>query len=301
MSRKPIVETRNINKRYGVKSFAVDNLSLVVRQGEVYGFLGPNGAGKTTTLRILLGLIKPTSGSAEVLGEKPGSPAGLQKIGALVESPAFYPYLSGSDNLRVSAIYSGSPLSRVECVLEQVGLSARARDRFKDYSLGMKQRLGVARALLKDPELLILDEPTNSLDPKGAVEIQALIRNLAREEGRTVLLSSHIMTEAEKICDRVGIVSKGSLVFEGIVDDLRRREELLIRAEPLSEAHRTAEDIVGAERVSVMDNALRLVASPARAAEINRHMMNAGFEVSELYSVKRSLEEVFLELTQEDK
>lgn len=301
MSGKSIVETYSLTKRYSAKSLAVDNLDLVVRQGEVYGFLGPNGAGKTTTLRMLLGLIKPTSGSAELLGEKPGSPAGLGKIGSLVESPAFYPYLSGRDNLRVSARYSSLPLSRVEYVLDQVGLSARAQDKFKDYSLGMKQRLGVARALLKNPELLILDEPTNSLDPKGAVEIQTLIRSLAQEEARTVLLSSHIMAEAEKICDRVGIISKGSLVFEGIVDDLRNREELVIRAEPLGKARRTAESLVGAEQVSIMDNALRLTVSPARAAEINRRMMNAGFEVSELYPLKQSLEEVFLELTQENK
>lgn len=162
-----LVETRGLTKRYGGRITAVDSLDLAVRRGEVYGFLGPNGAGKTTTLRMLLGLIRPSSGKARVLGEKPGSPEGLSRVGALVESPAFYPYLSGKDNLRVMARYAGVPWWRVDEALMEVELGGRAKDKFRKYSLGMKQRLGVAAALLKDPELLILDEPTNGLDPRG--------------------------------------------------------------------------------------------------------------------------------------
>ena len=180
-----LVETRGLSKRYGFRVTAVSGLDLTIRRGEVYGFLGPNGAGKTTTLRMLLGLIRPSSGAATVLGESPGAPAGLARVGALVESPAFYPYLSGRDNLRVMAHYSGVTPGRVEEVLQQVELSGRAGDKFKRYSLGMKQRLGVAAAMLKDPELLILDEPSNGLDPKGMADMRSIIRGIRRRAKRS--------------------------------------------------------------------------------------------------------------------
>jgi len=215
----PLVETRGLGKRYGSIT-AVRDLNISVRRDEVYGFLGPNGAGKTTTLRMLLGLIEPSSGAAKVLGEEPGSPQGLQGVGALVESPAFYPYLSGRDNLRVMARYCGAPGKRVDEVLGEVELAGRARDKFKKYSLGMKQRLGVAAALLKDPELLILDEPTNGLDPKGMADMRALIRRVGHGD-RTVLLSSHLLGEVEQVCDRVGVIHRGELVTQGTLDELR--------------------------------------------------------------------------------
>jgi len=290
------VETHGLTKRYGSRITAVRELDLTVKRGEVYGFLGPNGAGKTTTLRMLLGLIRPTSGEARVLGEKPGSPAGLEKVGALVESPAFYPYLSGRDNLRVMARYSGAPRSRIGEVLDQVELSGRAKDKFKKYSLGMKQRLGVAAALLKDPELLILDEPTNGLDPKGMADMRGLIRRLGRGD-RTVLLSSHLLGEVEQICDRIGVISKGSLVAEGSIAELRGRQGLLVRAEPVEEAARIAERLAGVEEVAVADGALRLRTNPDRAAEINAKLVSAGLRVSELRPAGQSLEEAFLELT----
>ncbi|MBA3423411.1 MAG: ABC transporter ATP-binding protein [Rubrobacteraceae bacterium] len=292
----PLVETHGLTKRYGSRITAVRELDLTVKRGEVYGFLGPNGAGKTTTLRMLLGLIRPTSGEARVLGEKPGSPAGLEKVGALVESPAFYPYLSGRDNLRVMARYSGAPRSRIGEVLDQVELSGRAKDKFKKYSLGMKQRLGVAAALLKDPELLILDEPTNGLDPKGMADMRGLIRRLGRGD-RTVLLSSHLLGEVEQICDRIGVISKGSLVAEGSIAELRGRQGLLVRAEPVEEAARIAERLAGVEEVAVADGALRLRTNPDRAAEINAKLVSAGLRVSELRPAGQSLEEAFLELT----
>jgi len=173
-----IVVTRELTKRYGDR-LAVDAVSLSVRRGEIYGFLGPNGAGKTTTLRMLLGLVRPTSGHASVLGAPPGTPAALRRIGALIEGPGFYPYLSGRENLRVLARYAGLDDVAVEAALTLVDLASRAGDRYRSYSLGMKQRLGVAAALLGDPQLLILDEPTNGLDPAGMADMRDLIRGLA--------------------------------------------------------------------------------------------------------------------------
>ncbi len=293
-----LVETSGLTKRYGSKITAVDDLDLTVNRGEVYGFLGPNGAGKTTTLRMLLGLIKPSSGKARVLGERPGTPASLSKVGALVESPAFYPYLSGWDNLKVVARYSGADKSRIGEVLEQVELSGRAKDKYKKYSLGMKQRLGVAAALLKDPELLILDEPTNGLDPQGMADMRTLIRDLGRGE-RTVLLSSHLLGEVEQICDRVGVIQKGRLVAEGTVAELRGQSGLYVRAEPVEEAARIAERLAGVEDVQQKDGMLRLTIDPEKAAEINGKLVEAGLRVSELRPAEQTLEEVFLQLTGE--
>jgi ABC-type multidrug transport system ATPase subunit len=293
-----VIETRALGKRYGEQIVAVDGLTLRVRRGEVYGFLGPNGAGKTTTLRMLLGLIRPTSGSAFVLGARPGSPESLARVGALIESPTFYPFLSGRDNLRVLAHYSGTPETRIESVLEEVDLADRARDRFGTYSLGMKQRLGIAAALLKDPELLILDEPTNGMDPAGMAEMRGFIRGLGRGK-RTVLLSSHLMTEVEQVCDRVGVISRGALVGEGTVDELRGREGLWVRAEPLEQAERLLATLPGVEQVARFDGGFRITVDPAVAPMINRALVEAGVAVAELRPERASLEKVFLELTQE--
>ncbi len=226
-----LVETDDLSKTYGAVT-AVDRVSLTVWRGEVYGFLGPNGAGKTTTLRMLAGLVRPTAGSASVHGDRPGSPRALARTGVLIEAPRFYPYLSGRDNLRVVARYAGVPDPRVEAVLETVDLAGRGGDGYAGYSLGMKQRLGVAAALLKDPELLILDEPTNGLDPAGMRDMRALLRDLG-ERGHTVLLSSHLLGEVQQLCDRVGVISGGRLLAESTVDDLLGQAGLLVRAEPL--------------------------------------------------------------------
>jgi len=294
--RDVLVKTRDLTKRYGPSIVAVDRVSLTVRRGEVYGFLGPNGAGKTTTLRMLLGLIKPTSGTASVLSCAPGDPKSLARVGALVESPAFYPYLSGLDNLRVVAGYAGVPKRRIEAVLETVDLTERARDKFSTYSLGMKQRLGVAAALLKDPELLILDEPTNGLDPAGMADMRSLIRSLGSGE-RTVLLSSHLLGEVEQICDRVGVIAGGQLIAESTVEELRGKGALLVGATPLDHARERVEQLLGSERVGVLDGTLRLDVDPATAGRINRELLGAGVEVTELRPVERTLEEVFLEMT----
>jgi len=298
MSEDFVIETRDLGKRYGERIVAVDRLVMRVRRGEVYGFLGPNGAGKTTTLRMLLGLIRPTSGSALVLGAAPGSPQGLARIGALIETPTFYPFLSGRDNLRVLARYAGVPESRIEPALAEVKLAGRAGDRFRTYSLGMKQRLGIAAALLKDPELLILDEPTNGMDPAGMAEMRTFIRGLGRGT-RTVLLSSHLMTEVEQICDRVGVISNGTLVGEGTVDELRGRESLWLRAEPLERAERVVRALRGIEQVARIDGGLRVAADSTAAPAIARALVEAGIALAELRPERASLEKVFLELTEE--
>ena len=293
---QPLVQTRGLTKRYGARITAVRDLDLLINRGEVYGFLGPNGAEKTTTLRMLLGLIRPSSGEASVVGETPGSVASLSKVGALIESPAFYPYLSGRDNLRVMSRFSGVSESRIDKVLRTVELTERARDKFSKYSLGMKQRLGVAAALLKDPELLILDEPTNGLDPKGMADMRRLVRDLGHGE-RTVLLSSHLLGEVEQICDRVGVIRNGALVAEGTVSELRGSKGLLIAADPVEEALEIVKRLEEVEDVRISDGKLYLSADLEVAANVNAKLVSAGIRVSEMRSSEQSLEQVFLELT----
>jgi ABC-2 type transport system ATP-binding protein len=287
------VTTEKLTKRYG-EHLAVDEVSLTVRRGEVYGFLGPNVAGKTTTLRMVLGLIRPTSGSATVLGKPPG--VANASVGALVEGPGFYPYLSGRDNLRVLARYSGTHAGRIDVVLDLVDLADRAGDRYGTYSLGMKQRLGMAAALLKDPRLLILDEPTNGLDPAGMADMRMLIRRLGAA-GCTVLLSSHLLGEVQQICDRVGVIAGGRLVAQSTVAELRGTADLWVAASPVDKAAQHARALLGPERVRQVDGGLRLSVDPDRAAWINAELVEAGIAVSELRLRERDLEQVFLELT----
>jgi ABC-2 type transport system ATP-binding protein len=275
---------------------AVDAVSLTVRRGEVYGFLGPNGAGKTTTLRMLLGLVRPTSGAAAVLGQRPGTPEALRRVGSLVETPGFYPYLSGRENLRVLARYRALDEVAVEAALTQVDLTSRAHDRYRSYSLGMRQRLGVAAALLGRPDLLILDEPTNGLDPAGMADMRDLIRALAAE-GQTIMLSSHLLGEVEQICDRVGVVARGRLLVEGTVDQLRGDANLVVRVDPLAAAVPVAAQVVGSAHVSAVDGVLRIAAAPSRAPDLVRAMVAAGLDVHEVVAKDRSLEDVFFAVT----
>jgi ABC-2 type transport system ATP-binding protein len=290
-----MIETTDLTKQYGHNT-AVSRLTMRVRRGEVYGFLGPNGAGKTTTLRMLLGLVKPTSGRASVLGAPPGSGASLSRIGALVEAPGFYPFLTARDNLRVLTRHARIGDERIDAVLDRIGLTDRAGDRFATFSQGMKQRLGVAAALLKDPKLLILDEPTNGLDPAGMAEMRGFIRSLG-QEGRTVILSSHLMPEVEQVCDRVGVIRRGALVREGTVDELRGASTLRVRAHPLQQAARLASTLRHVDSVTTGDGVLRITTNPEAAAEINTALVGAGISVSELRAERASLEEVFLDLT----
>ncbi|MET0235286.1 MAG: ABC transporter ATP-binding protein [Kibdelosporangium sp.] len=286
------VETTALTKQFGGIA-AVKDLDLTVRAGEVYGFLGPNGAGKTTTLRMLLGLIRPTSGTVRLLGEPPGN---LARVGALIEGPAFYPYLSGRRNLLVLADHAGVGRSKVDQVLATVGLTGRAADRYSTYSLGMKQRLGLAAALLKDPRLLILDEPTNGLDPAGMADMRVTIRDLAAD-GCAVLLSSHLLTEVEQVCDRVGVITAGRLVAETTVADLRSGGTLRVVAHPVDQARHVLTAMIGDANVRAGDAAFDLEVDPGQSARINAGLVGAGLSVSELRWHEPDLEQTFLELT----
>jgi ABC-2 type transport system ATP-binding protein len=247
---------------------------------------------------MLLGLVRPTSGTVRVFGRAPGASGYLDGIGALIEGPAFYPYLSGRDNLRVLARHAGTAPDRVRVVLELVDLAERAGDRYATYSMGMKQRLGVAAALLKDPRLLILDEPTNGLDPAGMADMRTLIRRLGAS-GCTVLLSSHLLGEVQQICDRVGVVAKGRLVAESTVAELRGAASLRVVADPLDVAAARVRALIGPDRVAVVDGGLTLSIDPERAAWVNSELVDAGVAVRELRPQERDLEQVFFELTEE--
>ncbi|MBM0127986.1 ATP-binding cassette domain-containing protein [Pimelobacter simplex] len=282
----PVASTESLTKVYGDR-VAVDKVTMTVQRGEVYGFLGPNGAGKTTTLRMLLGLIRPTSGSASA----------TSSVGALIEGPGFFPYLSGRANLRVLARHRGLPDAEVERVLERVDLAGRGDDRFKGYSLGMKQRLGVAAALMGDPELIVLDEPTNGLDPAGMADMRALVVDLARG-GQTVLLSSHLLAEVQEICHRVSVIHDGRLLREGGVADLRGGVSLRVRATPEPEALAVAMRLAGDDGVRRdTDGGLLLTLPADRAPDVTRALVGAGVDVHEITAAERSLEEVFFEMT----
>jgi len=299
-----VVRTDALTKRYGDR-LAVDAVDLTVRRGEIYGFLGPNGAGKTTTLRMLLGLVRPTSGEAVVLGGTPGTPEVTHRLGALIEGPGFYPYLTGRANLRTLARYRGLPESRVEEALARVDLSDRADDRFRSYSLGMKQRLGVAAALLGDPELIVLDEPTNGLDPAGMADMRRLVVSLA-EDGHTILLSSHLLAEVEEICHRVGIISHGRLRAQSTVAELRGASRLRVVAAPTERAMAAAARIAGEGAVALdpaaSDGHALIVEVPAdRTPEIVAALVADGVAVHDVRRTERTLEEVFFAMTGSDR
>ena len=289
------VEVRNLTKEYGALR-AVDDVSLTVERGEIYGFLGPNGAGKTTTMRTLLGLIRPSSGTVRVLGRAPGDPETLRKVGSMIESPAFYPFLSGEDNLKVLARYAGADGRLVSEVLDRVDLAGRRKDRFSSYSLGMKQRLGVAAALLKDPDLVVLDEPTNGLDPAGMRDMRALITDLGAS-GRTVILSSHLMSEVQEVCDRVGVINQGRMVAESTVEELRGGGELVVRATPGDVARNALEAMPEVDGVRTIGSELRVRVEDRHTALVNQRLVAAGVAVVELRRAERQLEDVFFEIT----
>jgi ABC-2 type transport system ATP-binding protein len=295
--------TENLTKRFGART-VVDGVSLEVEAGQVFGFLGPNGAGKTTTIGILLGLVRPDAGRAVLLGHDVSREpaAALRQVGAMLE-PAFYPYLSGRDNLRLLARGSHIPERRVDEVLALVDLVQRGGDRFATYSRGMRQRLGIASAFLNEPRLLIMDEPTEGLDPAGQHEIHELVRALARE-GRTIFFSSHVLSEVEQLCERVAILNEGRLVVEGPVATLlggAKGVTVRVAGGAAGGAARAAELLRAAEGVAgvVQQGELLLVDAPAaRAAALNTLLNAHGVSVAEIHAGERHLEEVFLELTQ---
>ena len=293
------IQTESLTKRFG-RRVAVDGVNLEVARGEVFGFLGPNGAGKTTTIAMLLGLVRPTAGRVLVLGRDVAhdAAAALRGVGAMIEAPAFYPYLSGRDNLRVLARVHALPDAAVGAALATVELADRARDRFRTYSQGMRQRLGIAAALLHQPELIILDEPTNGLDPAGTVELRALIRSLAAD-GRTVFLSSHLLHEVQQVCDRVAILQAGRVLRQGSVRELLRAGQgISLRVDgDAAPALALLRSLPWVASVEKHGDALLVAAPAARAAELNALLARAGVPVAELRAREASLEELFLELT----
>jgi ABC-2 type transport system ATP-binding protein len=302
----PAVETRGLTKRFGER-VAIDGVDLLVARGCAFGFLGPNGAGKTTMIRTLLGLTHASSGSMSLLGQPvPAERAqALRRVGAIVEEPRFHPHLSGRENLRIIAAVRGPEVhGRIAPALARVGLSERADEKVKRYSLGMRQRLGVARCLLADPQLLILDEPTNGLDPAGIQEFREMIRTLVEQEGRTVFLSSHLLDEVEKICDAAAIVDRGRIVTQGPIAELARaddgaRNELIVGVNDVELALGTLASSELVREVHRSDEGLRLLLAggPETASEVNAALVRAGVGVLRLEPVRHSLEQRFLEIT----
>ena len=297
----PIIATEGLTKRFGER-VAVDGVSLAVPRGCAYGFLGHNGAGKTTTIRMLLGLTRPDAGTMHLRGfAVPGHRReALARVGAIVEEPRFHHHLSGRENLGLLAAVRGrETFARIDSAIERVGLRERIDEKVGRYSQGMRQRLGIARCLLADPELLILDEPTNGLDPAGILEFRRLIRSFVAE-GRTVFLSSHLLDEVEKTCEAAAIIDGGRIVSAGAIAALAggSRVELIIECDERDRALALLEgaaEVLGAERTPA---GLRLALRAAdAAAELNRRLVEAGIAVSRLEPVRSTLEERFLEVT----
>jgi ABC-2 type transport system ATP-binding protein len=301
MGQTLAVSTAGLTKRFGHRT-VVDDVALAIPAGSVCGFVGPNGAGKTTTIRMLLGLVRPTSGSGTILGGSLDEPASyLDKVGALIESPAFYPQLSGRENLKALARLGRIPLASVDPVLERSGLLARAGDKYRSYSLGMKQRLGIAAAMLGGPELLILDEPNNGLDPAGIVEMRGLIKSFA-DDGITVLVSSHLIAEIEQICDFIVMIRAGRLVHQGSVAELRASQQAEFVIAPEHDADR--DQLAGLLRQAgyavtrgQAEEALFVEAPGVGAADLNRFAARNGITVRQLAERTRSLERAFFALT----
>ena len=303
MAAPTAVRARALTKRYGQRA-AVHGLDFEIPTGVIAGFVGPNGSGKTTTIRMLLALVAPTSGTAEVLGVPINQPDGyLPRVGALIESPAFYWWLNGRRNLEVLAALDGTPRERVDEVLHLVELEDRAEDRVLGYSLGMKQRLAVASALLARPDLLILDEPANGLDPAGIQEMRRLLLRL-RDSGVTVFISSHILAELEQIADWILVLKEGRLAFVGTKDAfLQRRQTALVlvpeRAEQLEDL-RTLLKSDGYD-ASREDGRVRLDAFTGAAAAVNRKAMDAGIALEEIRRIRSNLEDTFLAITGDER
>jgi len=300
------VATHGLTKRFRGGQLAVDGLDMVVPRGSVYGFLGPNGSGKTTTIRMLLGLVYPTSGSHELLATAMPSGAArvLPRVGSLVEGPAFYPQLSGRANLaRIDAVDAtadrGTSAARVSAALERVGLLAAAKKRYRAYSLGMKQRLAIAASLLQPRELIILDEPTNGLDPQGTREVRALIREIATD-GVTVLVSSHLLAEVEQICSHVGVMRTGRLVFQGTLEEMRARgaARVQVRTTDPGRASGVLKSL-GMADIQASDGEVSAQIGEHVPEAVNRALVLADVPVAAFDTPRPSLEDLFVELTGE--
>ena len=297
-----IVKTKNLTKHFG-HIVAVDDLSIEVHKGEAFGFLGPNGSGKSTTMGMILGLIAPTSGSVEVFGleAQHNLPSILPSVGAVMETPGLYPYLSGRDNLKVFARLSDHISDkRIDEVLDLVEMSSRAKDKFSNYSMGMKQRLAIACALLHNPELIIMDEPTNGLDPAGMKEIRELIIELSKQ-GKTIFLNSHLLHEVEQVCERVAIIKKGKIVVQGLVKELVKAGDVL--QIKVNEPDKAMAILGGQKWISSVNKEgdyILLGVKTDKAADVNALLAKDGIFAAEIKAKENSLEKFFLEQTEEE-
>mgnify|MGYP003450707155 FL=1 len=299
---KYIIQTSNLDFQYSKNKKILNNLSINVPKGSIYGFLGPNGAGKSTTMRLLTGII-PDDSNSIFLFEKPIEsqiPNIFEKVGALVESPALYLHLSGYDNVKYIALLRQVPLSKIDEVLELVDLTAHKRQKAKQYSLGMKQRLAIAMALLSEPELLFLDEPVNGLDPNGIVEIRKLLVKINKEKGVTIFVSSHLLSEIEKMCTHIGIISKGTLKYEGTMEDLSRKFETCKIQITLDEAESWKEKLSSKYANVVLEEQNKITMNLNHTSEIPDFAKQIIQEGARIYEIKilEGLEEWFMNLTE---
>lgn len=294
-----ILEINNLSKRYG-RIQAVDNLSLQVAAGNIYGILGPNGSGKTTTLGMILGVIRPTQGTYSWF-DQPDSHLSRRRIGVLLETPNFYPYLNAIKNLEVVAAIKQCPQAGIEKALRQVDLWERRKSPFRTYSLGMRQRLAVAAALLSDPDVLVLDEPTNGLDPQGIADMRRIIMGIG-EQGKTIILASHILDEVEKICNHVAVIKKGKLLAAGEIQAVLSPEQrILVGCEDLAKAQQLLGQLPGVKSLQPRNGLLELVVEEQlKAADVNRFAFEHELLLSHLQLQRKGLEETFLELTADE-
>ncbi|MHA4896701.1 ABC transporter ATP-binding protein [Pedobacter sp. PWIIR3] len=295
-----VIETRGLTHYFGQQK-VVDNLSLKIEKGSIYGFLGPNGAGKTTTIKILLNLLKSAEGTVYLFGEEINSNRikCLKRLGALVEQPAIYSHLTGKENLINRCILLSISKTKADEILALVGLTEAADKKAGKYSLGMKQRLGIGLALLSDPELLLLDEPTNGLDPNGIIEIRNMMIELASKHGKTILVSSHLLSEIERIATHVGIINKGKLLFQGTISELQNLNKPILEIE-ISDTAQASEFLIsnGFEINTIEKKKLSLLFKSAEeSGKINTLLVQHGFTVSSIYQVRKDLEHLFLDIT----
>ncbi|MDH3944553.1 MAG: ABC transporter ATP-binding protein [Anaerolineae bacterium] len=298
------IKTHNLTKTFGrgkESVHALKDINLEVPTGKVFGFLGPNGAGKTTTIRVLMNLVHPTYGQAYIFGEDvQGDSRVFKKVGAMVENPAFYGYMNGRDNLAVLARTAGMfDLERIDGLLEEVGLGRSAHRPVKGYSLGMKQRLGIAAALLSSPELVLLDEPTNGLDPAGIQEMRRFIRGLAENEGKTVFICSHLLYEVEQVCDQVAIINKGEIIQQGTVNELLDGEHADLRL-LVTPRQRAYDLLAGKYHLEMKNDWMTTSLPPDEVPVLVEFLVSNGIEIHQVIQKQQSLEEYFMTVTQED-
>jgi len=298
------IQTQNLSKTFGRGEQAVQalkNIDLEVPTGQVFGFLGPNGAGKTTTIRVLMNLIRPTKGRASIFGQDVQTERQVfKKVGAMVENPAFYGYMSGRDNLVVLARTAGVYAPKwIERLLKQVGLDKNANRPVKGYSLGMKQRLGIAAALLSDPDLVLLDEPTNGLDPAGIQEMRGFIRDLAEKYRKTVFICSHLLYEVEQVCDQVAIIHKGEIIQGGMVKDLLATEQTDLRL-LITPQRKAIEQLQGKLKLKIEDEWLVTTIPQKHVPTLVKFLVGQGIEIHQVVQKQQSLEEYFIAVTNQE-